>query len=71
MAADALRVVIKQQPDDAMAKRLLEAIQPQPLDETGATPRPQSGSTPQEAYDFAIVGAPAGTKPIAFQRRTK
>jgi tetratricopeptide (TPR) repeat protein len=46
LAADCLRVVVREQPGDAVAKRLLDAISPEPAAEAGKPPEPAAGASP-------------------------
>lgn len=56
MAADALRVVVAKQPGDAVAKRLLDAIEPQ--EEQPGKPAPAPSAEPTQAPADAAPGGP-------------
>jgi hypothetical protein len=57
MAADALRVVVAKQPNDAVAKRILEAIDSQPPPAPAGSP-PAVGPDPAKAPAAATAAGP-------------
>jgi tetratricopeptide (TPR) repeat protein len=59
MAADALRVVVAKQPGDVVAKRLLEAIDPQKKDPPGASDAPEQERTRGSAIEPSAGPPPA------------
>ena len=65
MAADALRVVVKQQPGDVVAKQLLAALDPQPSTES-TTPAAEPAATGPETDLVGTWNAKAGDDTVTL-----